>query len=49
LKAEEHAKYYMWSSYPLLNQAEEEHLRIAVLEMQENDFNDDGKPDLVKL
>lgn len=31
----------------MLNHAEETHVRIAVLEEYESDFNDDGKPDLV--
>lgn len=39
--------YYVWSSYPLLNHAEETRVRIAVVEEYESDFNDDGKPDLV--
>ncbi|CAG9537947.1 unnamed protein product [Cercopithifilaria johnstoni] len=49
LKGEMPDNYYVWSSYPLLNHAEETHVRIAVLEEYENDFNDDGKPDLIEL
>uniref|UniRef100_A0A0R3RQI0 Transmembrane protein 231 n=1 Tax=Elaeophora elaphi TaxID=1147741 RepID=A0A0R3RQI0_9BILA len=49
LKGEEPNNYYVWSSYPLLNYAEEAHVRMAVLEEYENDFNDDGKPDLIEL
>lgn len=47
LKGEVPNSYYVWSSYPLLNHAEGTHVRIAVLEDYESDFNDDGKPDLV--
>uniref|UniRef100_A0A1I7W231 Transmembrane protein 231 n=1 Tax=Loa loa TaxID=7209 RepID=A0A1I7W231_LOALO len=49
LKGEVPNSYYVWSSYPLLNHAEETHVRIAVLEEYESDFNDDGKPDLIEL
>ncbi|VDN87414.1 unnamed protein product, partial [Brugia pahangi] len=46
LKGKAPNDYYVWSSYPLLNHAEETHIRIAVIEEYESDFNDDGKPDL---
>ncbi|KAM3718099.1 Transmembrane protein [Dirofilaria immitis] len=49
LKGETPNNYYVWSSYPLLNYAEETHIRIAVLEEYESDFNDDEKPDLIEL
>lgn len=49
LKGEVADSYYVWSSYALLNQGEEKHARIALVEMYENDFNDDGKPDLVRF
>uniref|UniRef100_A0A8R1XYB4 Transmembrane protein 231 n=1 Tax=Onchocerca volvulus TaxID=6282 RepID=A0A8R1XYB4_ONCVO len=49
LKGEVPNSYYVWSSYPLLNHAEGTHVRIAVLEDYESDFNDDGKPDLIEL
>ncbi|VDK88848.1 unnamed protein product [Litomosoides sigmodontis] len=49
LKGEAPNSYYVWSSYPLLNHAEEAHVRIAVVEECESDFNDDGKPDFIEL
>ncbi|VIO98089.1 KAP family P-loop domain containing protein [Brugia malayi] len=49
LKGKAPNNYYVWSSYPLLNHAEETHIRIAVIEEYESDFNDDGKPDLIEL
>nr|CDP98878.1 Bm6021, isoform d [Brugia malayi] len=48
LKGKAPNNYYVWSSYPLLNHAEETHIRIAVIEEYESDFNDDGKPDLME-
>ncbi|VDM96552.1 unnamed protein product [Thelazia callipaeda] len=49
LKGEEPNDYLVWSSYPLLNHAEEAHARIAVVEEYEIDLNDDEKPDQISL
>lgn len=49
LRGESSNGYYMWSSYPVLNNAEEANVRIAMTEVYENDYNYDGKPDIIDI
>uniref|UniRef100_A0A914RN94 Transmembrane protein 231 n=1 Tax=Parascaris equorum TaxID=6256 RepID=A0A914RN94_PAREQ len=41
--------YFLWSTYPVLNQAEHSRLRIPVIEATTIDYNDDGKTDLQSI
>lgn len=47
LKGASNDDYFLWSTYPVLNQAEHSRLRIPIIEATTADYNDDGKTDLV--
>ncbi|VDM44545.1 unnamed protein product [Toxocara canis] len=49
LKGASFDDYLVWSSYPVLNQAEYSHIRIPIVETTTVDHNDDGKTDMISI
>uniref|UniRef100_A0A0M3IMI4 Transmembrane protein 231 n=1 Tax=Ascaris lumbricoides TaxID=6252 RepID=A0A0M3IMI4_ASCLU len=49
LKGASNDDYFLWSTYPVLNQAEHSRLRIPIIEATTADYNDDGKTDLISI